>query len=111
MPQLSGVKLRMSVRVQKLSDGAGSRQSLCLGWLARVSQTPTLQTHHSSVLSKYLGFLQKKKKKEKPAVSLLPEFYQNKRIKSDWRKPGDTGQIGKALGPHRGLTRVASRGY
>lgn len=87
MPQLSGVKLRMSVRVQKLSDGAGSRQSICLGWLARASQTPALQTHHSSVLSKYLGFLQKKKKEKKPhfAVSLLPEFYQNKRIKSDWR--------------------------
>lgn len=86
MPQLSGVKLRMSVQVQKLSDGAGSHQSICLGWLAHVSQTPTLQTHHSSVLSKYLGFLQKKKKGgKKAAVSLLPAFYQNKRIKGDWR--------------------------
>lgn len=79
----------MSVRVQKLSDGAGSRQSICLGWLARASQTPALQTHHSSVLSKYLGFLQKKKK-EKKERTLLSVSCQNSTKTKGLRAIGGT---------------------
>lgn len=93
--QLSGVKLRMSVWEQKLSDGAGSSQSICLGWLACLAGTPNLQMYHFSVLSKYSGFLQNKriKSNSKSQVILTKE---------------ESPESGRA-GPPCVLTKVASQ--